>query len=128
MKRLLLAATVLALMGSAHAAQVTRLPDAMLGSWCPAPEPSGRDALTIYERATSEKAKGDPNCIKVSPSGTHSVEDGCKFGRITTRTHGEDYIVYMRCWSAGDEHRQPLSAAIFAIDDGKLKMWSISPR
>jgi hypothetical protein len=53
------------------------------------------------------------------------MEDGCKFGRVTSGRG--DYIVYMHCWSAGDEHEQPLSAAILAVDGDELRWWWISP-
>jgi hypothetical protein len=111
--------------GSAAAKPMT-IPDEMLGQWCPAPEPSGRNALTVYVRPTVDR-KVDPDCMEVTRTGTHGMEDQCKFVRIT-----RGLIVYMRCWSAGDDQgpvpdKHPISASIFEIDDGKLKLWDISP-
>jgi hypothetical protein len=125
MKSLLLATTMLAaLMTSAHAAQ---LPETMLGNWCFVQDPSRLDAITVYERGTDERVKNDSECIKISRNEWHSLEDGCKFGRIMR--WGGTYIVYMHCWEAGEERKQPLSTAILVIDDnGKLEISQISPR
>jgi hypothetical protein len=126
-KKLLLAASALALINTAHAAQtVSRLPTAMLGNWCEAKEPSGRDSLTVYERATSKQVEDDPGCIVLNQDGTHGREDGCKFGR---KTYGSgDYIIYMHCWNAGEEHKQPLSAAILELNGSQLRWWWIGTR
>jgi hypothetical protein len=126
MKKLLLSAALVALT-CAPAFAGTKLPAEMLGPWCQVPEEQQTGhGSTTYARSTKEQVDKDPACIQVTRTDYHGMEDGCKFRRITTRTNGEDYIVYMKCWAAGDDpDKHPVEASIFAMFEGKLKMWPI---
>jgi hypothetical protein len=126
MKKLFIATAIVGLTCAHAHAGATRLPAEMLGAWCPVPEAEqAGHGSTTYVRSTNEVADKDPNCIQVTRTGYHGVEDSCKFNRIT-----KDYVVYMRCWSAGDDQgpapdKHPVSASIFGIVEGKLKVWPV---
>jgi hypothetical protein len=112
MKKLVLAAALVAASISAHAADwhtrfplpATRLPKAMLGYWCAGEGPGTEDNVTIYVRA-----KGPEDCVyngptHIRPDGYSESWDNCPFTKVEKSPGG--YLIYSHCeiLAEGDGH------------------------
>jgi hypothetical protein len=121
MKRILIATAIAGLACASAHASPTRLPDTMLGWWCKVPEEeqTGHGSVT-YSRQTEL----EDYCIKVIRRGSFSTEGGCNFTRIK-KASPKSYLVYMRCGESGDIKKMPLSAVLFEMYEGKLRMFPV---
>ena len=128
MKRLMIAAAVLALTATAsYAEKAVSLPVAMLVSWCPIDV----TRMDVWERSTEQVVETAPECMMVTATGYRGAEDGCKFIHIWRE--GDGYAVRMQCDAAGDceftGHRlkqcirnRPVSTSIFRLDGDRLSI------
>jgi hypothetical protein len=96
------------------AVAVRRLPDAMLGPWCPALSGEEGD----YVRGSNAQMQNDPGCIMVTPTGYRRIEDVCEF--MSVKHWSDVYLIRMRC-SEGEDVFPPTSST-FQIIDGKLSV------
>jgi len=105
MKRLLMTTAALALLATAAHAKPAQLPAEMLGAWCPDPEAAQSEKVAWYTRATAEQAADSPDCITVSQTEYHGIEDQCEFRSIKVQKLNPWtlYIVRARCVSAGSK-------------------------
>ena len=126
MKPFMIATAFAMLATPSYAKDNTRLPEAMLGGWCPV-----KSGAHIYLRSADPIGTSD-ECMIIKTIGYQLIpEGGCDFVRI--RRQANNYIVDMKCFAEGDnentgrryrqvERARPMHTSVFQLDREHLSV------